>query len=259
MQMGYIQMPMFPNQIQYQWVPMPIVGNPQFMPYMQYIPQPYPESMISVPLQEPKEVIAPPKLDEEEKYEEFEKEISDSNNILKPDQLKERWKRDNDKTMFQFIRDHCKDTGDTMQEILKRTKEVPNSQVNFWSEIANKLKWRGLVETLQQRFIKLHSMKGLSVREEQLLQKLYAKKKNNPNIKWDSILYHFPGRNLETILGFLKWKAIDSPIEIEWNGLPTLAYHRVFKITRWERKSSNFKFNNNKSQNYNSCDHKHTI
>ena len=251
--MGYMQVPMFPNQIQYQWVPMPVFGYPQFMPF---IPQPYAEPLINMVPQEHHDEVVPPKPDEEEKFDEFEKEISDSNNILKPDQPKERWKRDNDRTMFQFIREYCKDTGDTMQEILRRTKENPSEEINFWSEIANKLKWRGLVETLQQRFINLHNMKGLSVREEHLLQKLYDKKKKNPTIKWDSILYYFPGRSLDTILGFLRWKAIDSPIEIELDGLPTLAYHRVFKITKWENRSRKSKFNNSESQKYNSLDQK---
>lgn len=178
------------------------------------MPQTYPEqTMTSAPAKSEEEHLDL-KQEEEDKFEEFEKE-NEFSDILKPDKPKQRWKRDNDRIMFQFIREHCKETGDTMPNILQRTKEDPNSQVNFWSEIANKLRWRGLVETLQQRFIKLHSLKGLSVREEQLLQKLYAKKKNNSNIKWDSILYHFPGRSLEAILGFLKCKAIDSPIEIE--------------------------------------------
>lgn len=88
-----------------------------------------------------------------------------------------------------------------------------NSQLPFWSTVAHKMNWRGPVSTLQQRFMKVYSMKGLSVREQMLLKKLYTKKQKDSNITWESILYHFPGRTLDDLLASesLPANSIDLP------------------------------------------------
>jgi len=56
-------------------------------------------------------------------------------------------------------------------------------------------------------------MKGLSVREQMLLKKLYTKKQKDSNITWESILYHFPGRTLDDLLASesLPANSIDLP------------------------------------------------
>lgn len=102
--------------------------------------------------------------------------------------------------------------------------------------------WRGPVSTLQQRFVKLNSLEGLSVREEMLLRKLYAKKKQDPSIKWESILYHFPGRSLSTII-----KSVQDPeegnlpieLEDEEPSKPYTLHSKVFNITRLPKQTAN--------------------
>ena len=104
----------------------------------------------------------------------------------------------------------------------------PNSQLPFWSTVAHKMNWRGPVSTLQQRFMKVYTMKGLSVREQMLLKKLFTKKQKDSKITWDSILYHFPGRTLDDLLA-----SEDLPVKL--NDLPQKelpSEKSIFKVTK---------------------------
>lgn len=86
-----------------------------------------------------------------------------------------------------------------MQEIYERVRQEPNKHLPFWSVVAHQMNWRGPVSTLQQRFVKVFTMKGLSIREKMLLKKLLSKKQSNSSITMDAILYHFPGRSEKDI------------------------------------------------------------
>jgi hypothetical protein len=86
-----------------------------------------------------------------------------------------------------------------MDRIYYRLTMDPDSYVDFWSYVTHGLKWKGPVSMLQQRFIKLYHLKGLSIREKIFLKKLYDKKKGDPKINVDSFLYHFPGRTLNDL------------------------------------------------------------
>lgn len=242
MPIGYIPFSPYPSQLQWQYIPMPMAGYPQYFTWVP--PAPWPEPSAGIANITDLESIPPPKVYDEEYViddEEEKEEVSNvPSHILKPDKPKQRWKRDNDRKMFQFIREYCKKSGDTMQNIIHRIKENPNGQLNFWSVVAHKMNWRGPVGTLQQRFVKLHNPSKLSVREEQLLQKLYNKKKNDSNIKWDSILYYFPGRTLEivqsTVRKFYKpFGAIEIDDDSEWF---ELMHQKLFKIVKSDKNHS---------------------
>jgi len=112
--------------------------------------------------QQPKEIIVESK-EKERDYEEYEK-------ILKSDAPKERWKRDNDRRMFQYLRDYCKESGDKLENIHQKLNDDPEGQLAFWSTVAHKLSWRGPVATLQKRFKMVSQLKGISIREEILLK-----------------------------------------------------------------------------------------
>lgn len=88
-----------------------------------------------------------------------------------------------------------------MEDISQRLNDNPDDQLSFWSMVAHKLSWRGPVSTLQNRFKAVNKLQGISIREEIVLKRLYERKrKGDPNVTWDSILYHFPGRDLQTII-----------------------------------------------------------
>jgi len=145
--------------------------------------------------------------------------------------------------MFQFLREFWNKYGETIERIHFRLKEAPLDQLSFWSKVAHKMNWKGPVSTLQQRFLKLNTMKGLSVREDMLLKKLYAKKKKDTSIAWDSILYHFPGRSLKTLqLANLEGHSVyeDVPLEIPEDDASTLhsTHYKVFKITKVPKESA---------------------
>ena len=144
--------------------------------------------------------------------------------------------------MFQFIKEYCKKSGDTMQNILQRTKENSSSQLIFWSVIAHKMNWRGPVSTLQQRFVKLHSSTKLSVREVQLLHKLHKKMKKDSSIKWEEVLYYFPGKTVEMLQFGIKQVGNIGPIEIDSDSeCFELMHQKVFKIEKSEKCPSQLK------------------
>mmetsp|Transcript_14826 Transcript_14826/g.17155 ORF Transcript_14826/g.17155 Transcript_14826/m.17155 type:complete len:167 (+) Transcript_14826:407-907(+) len=113
-----------------------------------------------------------------------------------------------------------------------------NSDLSFWSVVAHQLSWRGPVSTLQQRFMKLNNLKGLSVRESILLKKLLAKQKNTKR-NWDSILYYFPGRSLASIQKHMKnERCIESdPIDLDCEESVEISNAKVFKIIKTNRTS----------------------
>lgn len=230
-----IAYPNIPGQMPYSYMPVQMASYPQ---YMSYPPPNFPEkpqNLDEVP-STPSRSPAPVPKEEMDTSEEI-KELPEDKNILKPDMPKQRWKREDDKRMFQFLREFCSKYGETIERIHFRLKDAPHEQLSFWSKVAHKMNWKGPVSTLRQRFLKLKSMKGLSVREDMLLRKLYAKKKKDPSITWDSILYHFPGRSLRTLqLTNLEGNSSyeDPPLEIHEDDASTIhsAHYKVFKITK---------------------------
>lgn len=92
--------------------------------------------------------------------------------VINVEAPKERWKRENDKKLYQFLREHCSRTGDSIVQIYHRLNQNPDNELSFWTSICGQLKWKGPVSMLQNRFIKLHNMKGLSIREKIFLKKL---------------------------------------------------------------------------------------
>jgi hypothetical protein len=124
----------------------------------------------------------------------------DQEEILTPDKPKQRWKREDDKRLFAYLRQYWIESGEWMDEIYVRLTSDPDNHLEFWSYVSHWLSWKGPVSMLQQRFIKLYHMKGLSIREKIFLKKLYDKKKNAPNINIESFLYHFPGRTVQDLI-----------------------------------------------------------
>lgn len=121
-------------------------------------------------------------------------------NTLSLEPPRERWKRKDDKEMFAFLRDYCLKSGDSIENITKRLQTSKDKDNGFWVYVSNQIKWKGPLFMLQKRFQKLWNTKGLSIREKILLRKLYDKKKKaKEEISIESILYHFPGRNLEDL------------------------------------------------------------
>lgn len=106
---------------------------------------------------------------------------------------------------------------------------------------------------LQQRFIKLYHLKGLSIREKIFLKKLYDKKKDDPKINVESFLYHFPGRTVKD----LSFDNLDRRISEYFSSYKNPEYGQIIKyntkifkikrLTKSERradinKKSEFKF-----------------
>ena len=168
--MGYIPFPAYPGQIPCQYFPM-------FMPNLPtpfaWVPPPWPEPTYDIVNISNLESNLPPKIDIWNWSEnEEENSFKTPTNILKLDKKMQRWSRDNDRVMFQVIKEHCKISGNTIQNILRIAKKDSFSQLSFWSVIAHKINWKGLISTLQKRFLKLHSSTKLSVKEVRLLRKL---------------------------------------------------------------------------------------
>lgn len=110
MPVNFIAYPNMPNQFPYQYMPMQMMNYPQ---YASYPPQHFEETSESSkrppPLQAPKPTQKIEMVQKEEevikKEEEEIKEI-DELNILKPDKPKQRWKREDDRRMFQYLREY---------------------------------------------------------------------------------------------------------------------------------------------------------
>lgn len=81
---------------------------------------------------------------------EKEVDFSKYENLLKTEAPKERWKRDNDRKLFQYLREHCRDNNDTIESIKERLEKDPDAELPFWSKVAHQLLWRGPVVTLQK-------------------------------------------------------------------------------------------------------------
>lgn len=194
-------------QIPFSYMPFQMGGFPQFPQFYQPMgvapspilnPQPV-AIQTPPPAAIPEVVVSQPKILDSSKFIEESEDIEESERILIPDNPKERWKREDDKKMFQFLRNHCTKYNKGLDSIYKDLTNNTPDQLSFWGKMACKLNWKGPVTMLQQRFLKLYCKKTLSVREENLFFKLIAKKDKSGTIPWEAILYHFPGKTVEDL------------------------------------------------------------
>ena len=110
-----------------------------------------------------------------------------NNLILQPDEPPERWKREDDKRLYRFVINYWDQSGDTLDDVYRRLKTNYKKEFGLWRTISREIDWKGPIRKIQNRFLMLSNMKGLSTREIELLRKLVAKKQNDPSIEWDSI------------------------------------------------------------------------
>lgn len=94
----------------------------------------------------------------------------------------------------------------------------------FWQSVAQNMNWKGPISMLKDRFKRTMQAPNLSVREKQLLKKLYEKKLKNPSVTWEDILYHFPGKTIEYLKREVNSATNDSD--------PEIIDEKVFSITK---------------------------
>jgi len=130
--------------------------------------------------------------------------------------LRQRWRKSDDIELFKFLRDYCTQNDETIESLRDKLLVSSSDEVSRWETIADAMKWRGPVITLQKRYLKLCKRQSFSIRDEKLLNKLYMKVMDDSHIDWQEILDHFPGRKMKFLKEYcLKkkemWKLTSSP------------------------------------------------
>jgi len=139
-----------------------------------------------------------------------------------------RWNRTDDKNLFQIIRNVSTESKEDLDVVIKSisTNEhsyywklimpVLKSKVEDWSEsqTIEQMEKKGM-KFFMKRVQKLNNMRNVSRREHKLIRKLLRSFKKEGEIKWESILFHFPGKRLDelqdyTMSNFGKYFGSDS-------------------------------------------------
>mmetsp|Transcript_12603 Transcript_12603/g.14181 ORF Transcript_12603/g.14181 Transcript_12603/m.14181 type:complete len:193 (-) Transcript_12603:101-679(-) len=120
-----------------------------------------------------------------------------------------RWNRTDDKHLWKIIRTVSLDMNIDLENVVKEI--ASNDQSSHWAKILPVLKSQvesfSQSQTLDQvdkkgmkffikRVIKLDAMRDVSRREHKLIRKLLRSNKEDININWESILFHFPGKRV---------------------------------------------------------------
>ena len=143
--MGYMAYPIIPFQMVYQMIPVQMVESayPMFPTTENAGPiQPH-----LVPL---KTEISEKKAEKDNSWWDQRDIINKDDNILQPDKPLKRWKRDNDKQLFQLLSAHWASSGDTLNNISLRLKQNPIQERKLWRGIANLIKWKGPTKKIQK-------------------------------------------------------------------------------------------------------------
>ena len=152
------------SQIPSGYIPIQVAGYPQIMAYPPQQPNFIPNYQPQIPMMEApmemrmEESLAPlPVLPTEvlPKVNQLKEDPSKLPSIIAPEAPRERWKRDDDKKMFSFLRDYCMKSGDSIDNIYERLNSAEDKDNGFWIFVSNSIKWKGPIYMLQKRFVKL--------------------------------------------------------------------------------------------------------
>jgi len=114
--------------------------------------------------------------------------------------IKRRWGKEEDRKLFQKLRDVCMQQGLEISQFL-----IPYKDLSFESqEVLKYLKisfdWKGSSKDLLYRIHKVGNNKGFSARDTKLLRKLIlAQSKNQGGYDFKSLEYYFPGKSSDDI------------------------------------------------------------
>jgi hypothetical protein len=116
---------------------------------------------------------------------------------IKQEGAKQRWKREDDKRLFQLIREFEDDGVFTFKELLNMnlSDAIQNEGI---IELARQFEWKGLNKQLVLR-IKNLSKKDFSARELKQLKSMLRKVYHYKDFDYNEILYDFPGKHINRL------------------------------------------------------------
>ena len=90
--------------------------------------------------------------------------IPTNNKIVQPDKPKERWKRETYKKLISFVFNYWSQSENSIDNICTRIKKNSKKEIRLWIMISKEIEW-GPVQKIQNRFIMLWNLNGLSTRK----------------------------------------------------------------------------------------------
>jgi hypothetical protein len=123
--------------------------------------------------------------------------ISIDDGEIKQEDTNKRWKREDDKRLFQLIREFEDDGVFTFKELINMnlSDAIHNEGI---VELARQFEWKGLNKALVTR-IKSLSKKDFSARELKQLKSMLRKVYHYKDFDYNEILYEFPGKHINRL------------------------------------------------------------
>lgn len=113
-----------------------------------------------------------------------------------------RWNKDDDKRLFATYRALWRKEMLNLKDVIT-TPLKKNKQYNMVIEsVGKQVGWTGKKAMLVKRIKKIFNNVNLSVREKQALTRMYKSQAKEGDVKWEEILYEFPGKTLIFIKEF---------------------------------------------------------
>ena len=126
------------------------------------------------------------------------------------------WDRLDDWIAFYFLQEVCIAFKISIIDFLQEAKVKDSLLSKVLNEMKLIIDWKSDTFKLRQRFLKMVQSKSFSSRETKLLKKLVTQNKTQKNVCWETILFHFPGKTINSLKQKCKahWKFNQSKMEI---------------------------------------------